>query len=217
MRYSCLILDHDDTVMDSTRHIHYPAFLDALKVLRPEVRLSLEDYFRVNYAPGFLPYCEEVLGLTPEEMQREYAIWQSWVARKIPAVYPGMARIIRRQVAEGGRIAVVSHSVDANIRRDYAENGLPQPALVFGWEQPRARRKPNPWPVQEVLRVLRVAPEDALMLDDLRPGRDMAMAAGVDFAAALWSHEIPEIQREMREASPHAFTTPDALYDWLFE
>ena len=26
LRYKCLVLDHDDTVMDSTRLIHHPAF-----------------------------------------------------------------------------------------------------------------------------------------------------------------------------------------------
>ena len=28
LRYKCLVLDHDDTVMDSTRLIHHPDFLD---------------------------------------------------------------------------------------------------------------------------------------------------------------------------------------------
>ena len=29
MKYKCLVLDHDDTVVDSTASIHYPAFLEA--------------------------------------------------------------------------------------------------------------------------------------------------------------------------------------------
>ena len=45
MRYRCLILDHDDTVVNSTATIHYPAFLEALKLLRPGVTISLDDYF----------------------------------------------------------------------------------------------------------------------------------------------------------------------------
>lgn len=48
MRYKCMILDHDDTVVNSTATIHYPAFLEALKLLRPGVTISLEDYFREN-------------------------------------------------------------------------------------------------------------------------------------------------------------------------
>ena len=36
------------------------------------------------------------------------------------------------------------------------------------------------------------------MLDDLKPGYDMARAAGVDFAAAGWANDIPEIEGFMR-------------------
>ena len=46
LRYPCLVLDHDDTVMDSTAHIHYPAFLDEMQQMRPGVWMSLQDYFR---------------------------------------------------------------------------------------------------------------------------------------------------------------------------
>ena len=55
MRYKCLVLDHDDTVVNSTATIHYPAFLEALKLLRPGVTISLDDYFRENFDPGLCP------------------------------------------------------------------------------------------------------------------------------------------------------------------
>ena len=184
LRYPCLVLDHDDTVTDSTAHIHYPAFLDEMSQMRPGVWMSLQDYFRINFDPGFLPYMTDVLHFTEEEFKQEYDIWQSWVQRIVPTVYPGMANIIRRQKAEGGYVCVVSHSVDFNIRRDYRENGLPEPDLVFGWEQPDGRRKPNPWPLQEIMRRLSLKPAEMLMVDDLKPGFDMAQAAGVPFAAA---------------------------------
>ena len=217
MRYRCLILDHDDTVMDSTRTIHHPAFLDALDQMRPGRTISLEDYFRVNFEPGFLPYCQNDLGMTDEEMRQEYDIWQQWVRRTIPQAFHGMARVIRRQVQEGGKICVVSQSVAANIFRDYEANGLPRPALVFGWEQPPDRRKPSPWPVQEIARKLDLPLEELLMVDDLKPGLDMANAAGIDFAAALWAHAIPEIHAYMHANCPNAFDTPEALERWLFD
>ena len=31
MRYKCLVLDHDDTVVNSTATIHFPSFVDYLK------------------------------------------------------------------------------------------------------------------------------------------------------------------------------------------
>ena len=84
LKYKCLILDHDDTVMDSTTHIHYPSFLLALEELRPGTTISLEDYFRVNFDPGFLPYCTGVLGLTAGELDRELEIWKDYVKDHIP-------------------------------------------------------------------------------------------------------------------------------------
>ena len=217
MRYRCLVLDHDDTVTDSTAHIHYPAFLDEMEQMRPGVWMSLQDYFRINFDPGFLPYMTDVLHFTDEEMKQEYEIWQSWARRIIPTVYPGMADIIRRQKAEGGYVCVVSHSMDFNIRRDYRENGLPEPDLVFGWEQPDGRRKPSPWPLQEIMRRLSLKPEEMLMVDDLKPGFDMAQAAGVPFAAACWAYDVPEIKAFMATYSKLCFDRPEELGKYLFE
>ena len=217
LRYPCLVLDHDDTVTDSTAHIHYPAYLDAMQQMRPGEWMSLNDYFRMNFDPGFLPYVTNTLHFTLAEMDQEYEIWQSWVRRIIPEVFPGMAEIIRRQKAEGGYVCVVSHSMDFNIRRDYRENGLPEPDLVFGWEQPNEHRKPNPWPLEEIMRRLSLKPEEMLMVDDLKPGFDMAQAAGVPFAAALWAHRIPEIHDFMRQYSENCFESVEALEKWLFD
>lgn len=217
MRYRCLILDHDDTVAESTERIHYPAFLDALRQMRPGHTVTLEEYFLLNFRPGFLPYCEEVLGFTPAELEREYDIWQSWVRERVPAFYPGMKEIIRRQKAEGGYVCVSSHSVKKNILRDYRENGLPEPDLVFGWELPREKRKPAVYALEEIRRVLGVRPEEMLMVDDLLPGLEMARAGGIDFAAACWAYDVPEIRAYMRANAPRCFDTPEALGAYLYE
>ncbi len=216
LRYRCLVLDHDDTVTDSTAHIHYPAFLDVLSQMRPGVWMSLQDYFRINFEPGFLSYIRDVLHFTDDEITREYGIWQSWVRRIVPKVYPGMADVIRRQKAGGGYVCVVSHSVDFNIRRDYRENGLPEPDLVYGWERPAHERKPEPFALYEIQKKLGVKPEEMLMVDDLKPGFDMARAAGVPFAAACWAYDVPEIKAFMARYSPLLFETPEALLEYLF-
>ena len=216
MRYRCLVLDHDDTVTDSTAHIHYPAYLDAMKQMRPGEWMSLHDYFRMNFDPGFLPYMTGHLHFTEQEMDREYEIWQSWVRRIVPDVFPGMAEVIRRQKAEGGYVCVISHSMDFNIRRDYRENGLPEPDIVYGWEQPNEHRKPNPWPLLEIRKQLQLKPEEMLMVDDLKPGYDMARAAGVPFAAACWAYDVPEIKAFMAKYSRLCFDQPEQLEKYLF-
>ena len=67
MKYKCLVLDHDDTVVNSTSTIHYPAFSLALEKLRPEVKISLEEHFLYNFEPGFSVYCNEVLRFTKKK------------------------------------------------------------------------------------------------------------------------------------------------------
>jgi beta-phosphoglucomutase-like phosphatase (HAD superfamily) len=64
-----------------------------------------------------------------------------------------------------------------------------------------AKRKPSPWPVREALREFSCRAEDALILDDLKPGVLMSQATGVPVAAAGWGHGIPEIAAYMRANS----------------
>ncbi len=216
MKYKCIILDHDDTVVDSTRHVHHPAFLVSLAELRPGRTISLEDYFRVNFHPGFVEYCRDVLGFSEAELAREVEMWKEYVRDHIPEVYPGMARIIRRQKEAGGLVCVISHSFDYNIRRDYAANGLPQPDAVYGWELPPQRRKPDPWALNQVLERFGLKPEDCLVVDDLKPGYDMARTAGVPFAAACWAYDVPEIRTFMEQNCTLAFEDPAELEAYLF-
>ena len=217
LKYRCLVLDHDDTVMDSTRLIHHPAFQVFLREVRPGVSVSLEAYFRMNFHPGFLEYCEQVLRLTPAELEEEMAVWTRYVATHVPRAFPGMRELMAEQLRRGGSIAVISHSLRENILRDYRANGLPEPSLVFGWELPRERRKPAPFALDRIMAAMDLCPRDLLVVDDLKPGYDMARTRGVPFAAAGWAYDIPEIRSFMEANSPLYFDTPEGLYRHLFD
>ena len=56
---------------------------------------------------------------------------------------------------------------------------------------------------------------ELLMLDDLKPGYDMAKSCGVDFAAAGWSNDIPEIEGYMRRNCDYYFKTVAAFGNFL--
>ena len=217
LKYRCLVLDHDDTVMDSTRYIHHPAFLVFLKERRPGFSVSLEEYFRMNFHPGFLEYCEQVLHLTPAELDREMEVWSGYVATHVPRAFPGMKELMEEQLRRGGSIAVISHSLRKNILRDYRENGLPEPSMVFGWELPREKRKPSPFALDRIMAAMDLRPEDMLVVDDLKPGYDMARQRSVPFAAAGWAYDIPEIRAFMQKNCPLYFETVEGLHRYLFE
>ena len=215
MRYKCLVFDHDDTVVNSTATIHHPCFVEYLDLYFPGRTCSLEEYFLKNFDPGFIPMCKDEYGMSDEELEGEALFWRNYVKDHIPDAYPGIRQIMERQKAEGGLLCVISHSYDDNIRRDYAANGLPEPDAVFGWEQPPERRKPEPWPLLEIMRRFDLKPHELLMIDDLKPGYDMASACGVDFAGVGWSNDIPEIEAFMRANCSMYFKTVDELAAFL--
>ena len=109
----------------------------------------------------------------------------------------------------------MSHSFDSNILRDYAANGLPVPDAIYGWERPERERKPWPFPLEDILRRFSLAPSDVLMIDDLKPGYDMAQAVGVDFAAVGWAYDIEYIENFMRRNCPLYFKTVPELAAYL--
>ena len=88
--------------------------------------------------------------------------------------------------------------------------------MVFGWELPRAQRKPNPYALDRLMACMDLAPEEMLVVDDLKPGYDMAAKRGVPFAAAGWAYDVPEIRAFLQQNCPLYFDTTEGLYEYLF-
>lgn len=51
------------------------------------------------------------------------------------------------------------------------------PERVYGWELGEGKRKPSPWPALQAMQELQVPPDMTVMLDDLKPGVEMAIGA----------------------------------------
>ena len=215
MKYKCLVFDHDDTVVRSTETIHQPCFQEYLDLRRPGMKCSYEDYLIKNFDPGFLAMCREDYGMTDADLDDELVFWKAYVANHIPTAYAGMREIMEKQRAEGGIICVVSHSFEHNIRRDYEHNGLPAPDMVFGWDYPENQRKPSPFPLEKIMETYGLKPEELLMIDDLKPGYDMAQSCGVDFAAAGWSYDVELIESFMRKNCKYYFKSVPELAEFL--
>ena len=215
MRYKCLVLDHDDTVVNSTATIHYPSFLAYLRRVRPGLHYTLEEYFDRNFDPGVLAFFGGELGFSEQEMAEEFRFWQEYVKTRVPEAYPGIREILERHRAAGGLIAVISHSISDNIRRDYRENSLPEPDAIYGWELAEEQRKPHPWPMQNLMLRFGLRPEEILMVDDLKPGYDMCRACGVPLAAAGWANVVPQIVTFMRRNCDFYFKTVQELNEFL--
>ena len=101
LRYSCLVLDHDDTVVDSIATVHYPSFLETLSRVKPDFQPSLTEYRRLNHAHGFEALCYQVLGFSQADMLVQNEVWFSYMRRLIPPMFPGMAQLLRAFRAAG--------------------------------------------------------------------------------------------------------------------
>ena len=215
MRYPCLVADHDDTVVDSTATVHFPCFKQYTAEFYPHADYTLERYLKENFHPGIIELFRSI-GMSDEDMLHEQRYWNAYVKEHTPPVYPGMREILWRHKREGGVLCVVSHSYTENILRDYRENDLPEPDMIFGWESPAEERKPNPYPLQRIMEKGGFSPSELLVLDDLKPGYDMARSCGVDFAAVGWSNDIPEIEAFMRYNCDYYFKTVPEFGEWFF-
>ena len=216
LRYPCLVLDHDDTVVRSEETLNYPAFLAALDRFRPGETITKQEYTRGCFSPGFLAFCQERYRFTQEELDEEYLLWQSFVRDKIAPLYDGIGRLIEHYRSAGGILCVVSHSAERTIRRDYQHYFGFVPERIYSWDDPPERRKPNPWPLMDLMENYGLSPADILVVDDLKPGCDMAKAAGAASAFAGWSRkDIPEIAEFMNKHCDFSFDSPEDLEKFL--
>ena len=215
--YKCLVLDHDDTVVNSTATIHFPCFLEYLELTRPgaEKNYTLESYLEKNFYPGVEALFLEELSMTEAEFEAEQAYWSEYVKKHIPEAYAGIKEIISDFKSRGGIVAVVSHSYEAYIKRDYEKNSLPEPDIIYGWDLPREKRKPSPFAIEDLCKRYGLSPGEILVVDDLKPGCDMAKAAGADFAAAGWGYEVPVMEKLMRSSCDFYLKTVDELRQLL--
>ena len=218
MKYKCLVLDHDDTIVASTAEIHFPCFMEYIKITRPHLteKWDLKTYFVKNFHPGITSILRDDLGMDDDEMRREIGFWASYVEAHTPIAFSGIGKIIAEFRARGGIIAVDSHSLSKYIKRDFEYNGLPMPDVIYSWDLPEEQRKPSPYTLFDLMKKYSLSPSEILVVDDLKPGYDMARAAGVDFAAAGWGYDVPEIEAFMRQNCDYYLKDVEELSKILF-
>lgn len=218
LKYPCLVLDHDDTVVQSEATVNYPFFVEFLKDYRPGMTITQHEYISGCYEPGYIPMCRERFHFSDEELSIEYNAWKEHIRSHIPAAYPGIERIIQRQKQEGGIICVVSQSAQENILRDYRTHFGIEPDEIFGWDLLPEQRKPNPYALHQTMKKYGFSPAELLIIDDMKPAVEMARRGGVPIAFAGWGRkEFPNICAEMENLCDFSFYSTESLYNFLFD
>ena len=113
-------------------------------------------------------------------------------------------------------MSLTSHSLSENIKRDYKANNLPEADIIYGWDIPKEMRKPSPATLLDLMEKYNLKPEEILVVDDLKPGYDMAKSAGVPIAAAAWAHNVPEIAGFMKQNCEFFCTSVEELRKVIF-
>ena len=201
LKYPCLVLDHDDTVVQSMKTMSYPFFLYGLNIFRPGQTISFADYVRDCHHYGFVELCRLRYGYTQEELDREHDMWMEYVLSHTPDPYPGIDTVLHRQKAEGGLVCVVSHSREDNILRDYHAHFGITPDAIYGFERPEEERKPNPYPLLDIMKRFK-----------------MAEPLGIKVAYSGWNGlGVAEVEKEMTEMCDFAFSSIEDLANFLFD
>ena len=217
-KYPCLILDHDDTVVQSEKTINYPYFCYILDQFRPGQKITWEEYIQGCYQLGFTEMCRQKYEFSEDELSEEYKGYKEFIHSHIPAPYPGIAEIIHRHKAEGGILCVISHSDMATITRDYKTHFGILPDQIFGWDLPEKKRKPHTYPLECILKKYGLSPSQLLIVDDMKPAWEMAHKLGVPTAFAAWSKtDVPQVFKEMTNLCDFSFSSPKELKKFLFD
>lgn len=218
LKYKCLVLDHDDTLVQTEKAMGYPYFRDYIRRIRPGQDFTFAEYLHDCNNQIFEDMCRSRWKMTEEELQEEYLGWKEYSRRNIPPLCPGMETVVRRQKEEGGLICVASLSTAEIIHRDFLHHFGFLPDAVYDNDLPRHLRKPNPYAMEDIMTRFALKQSDLLMVDDMKMGWLMAKAAGVPTAFAGWSKaEFPELTQEMRSLCDYSFASATELETFLFE
>ncbi len=216
LRYPCLILDHDDTVVQSEATVNYPFFVDFLKEYRPGMTITQHEYISGCFEPGYIPMCRQRFHFSDEELEIEYKAWKEHIKTTVPAPYPGIGDLLRRYREAGGVIVVSSQSAQENILRDYRVHFGLEPNKIYGWDLNPEHRKPNPYAIHQAMEKYGLEANQLLVVDDMKPAVEMARAGGVAIAFAGWGRkEFPAICAEMENLCDFSFYSTEALETFL--
>ena len=216
MKYKCLILDHDDTVVNSTVQVHYPSMMECLRELRPKMKMGFDEFNMLNFELGFHDFMYNYLGFSEEEAKREEEIWRSWTERIRPDFFDGFRDIINSFKSCGGIVMVSTHSCKDTVIKDYKAAGCVLPDEIFGWELPNEKRKPDLYGINYTMDKYNLTPKDMIMVDDMKHGVVMCKNAGIECVFADWNRKPPKIIDYMTENCDFTIKAPSELKNILF-
>ncbi|MBN2881128.1 HAD family hydrolase [Candidatus Woesearchaeota archaeon] len=204
LKYKCIVLDHDDTVVESGLALHHKAHVEFMKKYKPRaIPIKRENWYKVCYDPGFMTFCKTNLAFTEKDWEEEFKFWSEFVSKHPPKFFEGMPEILQEYKEKGGKIVVSSFSLEKNIKRDYEINSKIMPDLIYGWGVGDGKRKPSTWIVDNIAKKYNLKPEEILVVDDSKEGIVMGNNFGCTTIGVDWARQgknnVPEITEFLKK------------------
>ena len=219
IRYKCIVIDHDDTTINSTQSIHYPSYVDFCEKYMKNKNykmLTMPEYIRMMWDWDFDEYLRKEMKLNDEEYKIQYESWLSFCEKGNPEMFDGFLEMLKEFRKRGGIIAVCSHSEAKDIKRHYEKyNFYPDEIFGFVLNHPEYC-KPNTYPIDTLKEKYHLESKDICVIDDLYPGIEMAKKSGVDPIGVLYAEGHELIIDDMKKICKEVFCSVKDLSNYLF-
>lgn len=207
-----LIFDMDGVLADTE-----PIFFQATVAAITPHPMTREDYERFIGTDGLEEWLAETYGLPLDLIDTQIipAYFEA-IGQSLPA-FPGAVEVIEAALARGLKIAVASMSGHRSIELTLTAAGLRHYFPLVVSSSDVGRGKPAPDIYLHTSRVLGVAPEHCLVIEDSVHGIEAALAAGMRVVQSRQATFVPPPQPnahaviESLEAFKHAWLDGDVL------
>lgn len=196
--YQTFIFDFDGTIIDSEM-----IGLNALQATLREVGMekNIDDLKFFLGLPGLRTL--EILGVPEKEK-----VYKKWIAREKPLlknvkVFPDIIDTIKLLPEN----SIVTSKTAMEMNNSFFLLGIETHFSKVVTASDTTLHKPNPEPLQLVLKKLQRTPNEALYIGDSEHDMACAHAAGVDFGLALWGAKT----REGFEKADFIFESPEEV------
>ncbi len=188
LKKKCLILDHDDTLINSQETIHYPIFLETLRLLRPdEPEISFEDFVLLTNEYGFEGFIKNIYSFSEEEIAIEVSMWREKVNLKQAKPFEDVQRLVCDYFDHGGIVIVYSYSEAFMIEKDYDRLFGRLPHGIIGYDVPPHERKPARSGILKTIAQFDLSVKDCLLIDDMPMMIETAKRTNMDMVGACWA------------------------------
>lgn len=215
LRKKCLILDHDDTIINSQESIHYPLFVNVLKILRPNITpIDFERFIELSNELGFVKMCRMLYHYSAEEIQFEYEHWKKQSSLIEAPTFDGIKDFLSAFNDAGGVIIVYTMNSKQNVIQDYERLFNFTPISIISHDQYYILRKPYRLSILKELHNLNLTVEDCIFIDDTPMLLDLKQRLNMDFIAANWAKSAKPLWKNVNHEI--VLNHPSELWDYVF-